>query len=261
MGPNAPRRQRSACASTTFSPADDGPGWHALRVNLPDGAAVGVRGLIDRVDVAHVAGRTLAIVCDYKSSGPAGLRQSYLTGDRLQLFLYLAAVGQGLPDAEPLDVAGAFLVPLYPNLSVLGNKYAAEADEASQRMYMLQPRGVCTEDAARALDRDLSGTRSPVAYLQVKQDGSFYSRCDGVAADELAAYVSLAVETVRAAAVTICAGVVDVAPLVENRTLACRNCDYRAVCRFDRVFNRPRGTAGLPQLAAAGQGGDDATDA
>lgn len=244
-----------------FSPAQGGPGWQALRVTLADGAAVGVRGLIDRVDVARVAGRTLALVYDYKSSGPAGLRQGYLTGDRLQLFLYLAAVAQGLPDVAPVAVGGVFLVPLYPNLKVLSNKYAAEADEATQRMYMLRPRGICTEDAARALDRDLSTTQSPVAQLQLTKSGSFHSRCDGVAGDELAAYVTLATETVRAAAATIRTGAADVAPLVENRTLACRNCDYRAVCRFDRVFNTPRGTSVLPQRTAAGEGGDDAVDA
>jgi ATP-dependent helicase/DNAse subunit B len=33
---------------------------------------------------------------------------------------------------------------------------------------------------------------------------------------------------------------VQVAPLVENQTLACQTCQYQTLCRFDRAYNQPQ---------------------
>jgi ATP-dependent helicase/nuclease subunit B len=126
-------------------------------------------------------------------------------------------------------------------------------------MYMYRPRGLVTESAARALDEQLGQAPSPVAQLQLRKDGTFYSRADAAPAADIDARIELAAETVRRAAEGICAGRIDVSPLVEGRTLACRNCDFQPVCRFDPLYNAPRpAERALPQLSPVASDEGDA---
>lgn len=223
-----------------------------------NGDVVHVRGQIDRIDVCEVGGKKLALIYDYKSgrSAVGPVAGKYLTGGRLQLFLYQLAVEQW----GVFDAAGVLLAPLFPDLGVLERAYAAGADEGTLLMYMYRPRGMFTETAAKSLDRSLSHESSPVAQMRkTKKDDSFDAYSDACAPSALAAYGELAERTVAFAAEAVRAGRVDIAPLVEHKTLACKTCDFRAVCRFDRAFNRPRAAeAALPTLDTpnARDGGD-----
>jgi ATP-dependent helicase/nuclease subunit B len=210
--------------------------------------------VIDRVDVGHdTDGRRLMIVYDYKSSA-AAFNGTVLTGARLQLLLYLLALEQAWA-AEPVLPAGVFLAPLYPDLEVMDREYVIGASAEEQLMHLYRPRGLVEERAARLLDTQLGTRPSPVAALQLKKGGGFYARSDACAADVLAARLGQARATLLQAAEGIAAGCLDIAPLVEQRTLACGRCDFRPVCRFERAYNRPRvAEAVLPGPGAAGAG-------
>jgi ATP-dependent helicase/nuclease subunit B len=197
-----------------------------------------LHGVIDRIDRCEHEGRTYLLVYDYKST-PKRVDVGYLTQDRLQLFAYLLAVQQAFP-GEDTRVAGVLLAPLYPDVTLVGRKYFAEASADDTRMYLYRPRGLFDVDIARLLDRELGGQPSPVAMMQLKKDGSFYANSDVRDASDLAARLDLAKRTILHAADGIAAGRIDVAPLVENRTLACRTCEFATLCRFEPMFNRPR---------------------
>ncbi len=226
----------------------------ALRLTLADGRQVWVRGKIDRVDGATDGQHKFYLVYDYKSR-VASVNRAWLTGGALQLFIYALALEQ----VEGGTLAGVFLAPLHPDLKVLTNAYAAEADADAQRMYMLRPRGMFVERVATWLDRELGEQSSPVAQMQLKKDGTLYKSSDTIEPRELKVRCELARETIAYAAAGYAAGCIDVAPLVEERTLACRYCDYWSVCRFERVYNRPRvAEAALPHRdpdGASVQGG------
>jgi len=231
-----------------FDPAGHGGTLPALRLQLADGRQVWLRGRIDRVDAALSNGRTLLLVYDYKSSRTHSLRAPYLTSDRLQLLLYLLALDQALGDrssrgsartgAAPVQPVGVFLMPLYPDLTALERARAAQ--EPEQTMLLYRPRGLVTQEAAHLLDRQLGSEWSPVAQLRLKKDGGFDTRSDVVSATELTELLRVAERTVIVAAEGISRGDIAIAPLVEKRTLACRHCDFAAVCRFDAFYNRPR---------------------
>jgi ATP-dependent helicase/nuclease subunit B len=227
----------------------------ALELELAHAGLIRVRGRIDRVDRCRHGDQTYLLAYDYKSSA-AALGAEYLTQDRLQLFTYLLALGQALGADPGVRLAGGFLAPLYPDLAVLGNKYAAEAEERDQRLYMYRPRGVFDMAAARLLDERLGGQVSPVAQMRLKKDGDFYASSDVRPAEEVVQKLELARRTIFHAAEGVAAGQVDIAPLLERDRLACNFCDFKQVCRFERAFNVPRvAERALPILDEVGLSG------
>ncbi|HQL53477.1 MAG TPA: exodeoxyribonuclease V subunit gamma [Phycisphaerae bacterium] len=234
-----------------FAPQAAPQTLRALELALPDGQRVHLHGKIDRVDACHTGKDTWLLVYDYKSARVDPLRGTFLTGQRLQLLIYLLAVREAHRADPHLRLAGVMLAPLYPTLKALENKYASAAPRADQLMYLFRPRGVLDEAVAPLLDRQLGTTPSPVAALQLRKDGGFHAHSDTVSADRLAAYLDLAARTVLYAAEGVGRGGIDIAPLVEKRTLACRACDFADVCRFDRLYNTPRAAeTALPTLPA-----------
>jgi ATP-dependent helicase/nuclease subunit B len=245
----------------SFDPRGGPDIWPAAELRLPDGRRVHLHGRIDRIDQALAGNPRLLLVYDYKSTAEP-VRGDFLIGKRLQLFIYLLAARRAPADAPTLP-AGVFLAPLYPDLTVLDTGYVADAPPTEQLMYMFRPRGLFTAAAAQLLDPQHAQGHSPVAQMQRRNDGAFHQKADAVAAAEIDARLALAEQTVLFAADGVASGRVDVAPLVEKRTLACRTCDFPAVCRFDRAFNRPRlAEAVLPRLAGTGEaeGGADEAD-
>lgn len=119
-------------------------------------------------------------------------------------------------------------------------------------MFLYRPRGLFDAGVARLLDRCLGNDPSPVAMMQLKRDGGFHARSDVCEADDLAARLDLAKRTILHAADGIIAGRIDIAPLLENKTLACQTCELATLCRFEPVFNRPRrAEKSLPLLPSA----------
>lgn len=225
-----------------------GPGSEPARVPLATGEAVALRGIIDRIDSVTVDGHEHFFVYDYKSQS-VRFTTSYLTGARLQALLYAYAWSH--QTQQPC--AGVLIAPLQPDEQVLATKAAQQADPLTQLLLMYRPRGLIRRSAATGLDRNLGGTASPVVNLRLKKDGDFDARCDARDDDTFEAHLTLAASTVETAAQRVLAGRVDVQPLVDQRTLACRFCPYRPICRFDRGYNQPvLAESVLPVLDAEG---------
>jgi ATP-dependent helicase/nuclease subunit B len=262
------RRGRFEPLACELSFGGDDAALPALELHLSDGGRVRVRGQIDRIDVADTAGAARLLVYDYKSRVDWAARP-WLTGSRLQLFLYLLALGDARAaqtirlckseNRDDVQLAGGLLAPLYPGLKALEPQYAAQAAADEQLMYLYRPRGLVSDDAAVLLDTQLGNQPSPVANLRLKKNGGFYEKCDARPAAALAGRLDLAAETVRFAAAGVCAGRIEIAPLVEGNRRACLDCDFSAVCRFDPAYHPGRAVeTTLPRLAEADVTGDDA---
>jgi ATP-dependent helicase/nuclease subunit B len=222
----------------------------ALELMTPEGERVRLHGYIDRLDRCVHEGWSDLLVYDYKSS-LSGVKAPYLTQDRLQLFTYLLAVEQAFAADEQTRVAGVFLAPLYPVTS--GAEGRAGVPEAEVRMQLYRPRGLFDARVARLLDQHLGENSSPVVAMRLKKDGGFYHWSDAKPRSELDLRLKLARRTVLQVAEGIVAGRIDVAPLLETKTLACYHCDFGPLCRFEAIFNRPRlAEKSLPVLAPTG---------
>jgi ATP-dependent helicase/nuclease subunit B len=241
-------------------------GWPALEIELERNRVARLEVRIDRIDAVRDADGTMhLLVYDYKSS-VVRLDEDYLTGARLASFAYLLAVQRAFGGAR---VAGALIAPLYCNAADLQRRYASRAGEDVQRLIAFRPRGVFDEHAAAFLDPELARRRkellavragggaagvpapppSAVAAIRITKDGEFYADSDVRSEADLVAHCDLARKSIHNAVTSLVAGEISVAPLVENRTLACNACDFKSLCRFDPMLNRPRAAERhLPQL-------------
>lgn len=241
------RRAQAAAAATgapqAVVPGDDAAGdraqaaeaaWPPLRVELEGGRDVLLTGFIDRIDQAHDdQGRTWLAIYDYKSGKVSTIASRLLVGEPLQVVLYLLAVSRCASDELPHEPAGVLLAPLRPR----SDEDAYEGpDAARRRMLLFRPRGMIAKEAARLFDREVGPTPSPVVAMKKRKDSDEFdanqSR-DVLSTDALVRRTRLAEQTVRDAAAGVAAGDVAVSPLLQANTLACRHCEFRAVCRFE----------------------------
>ena len=233
----------------------DDPRWPALELKAADGRVVRMTGKIDRIDAVGAGERRRLVIYDFKST-VGSFNKSYLTGDRLQLFLYAHAAA----DALGSPVEGALLAPLFAPPSNPGSQKWKEADEVSQRLLLFLPRGMFVESLLDVFDANVPADGSAVVQAKRKKEG-FYAWSDTCGQHEFAQQIALASETVHFGAARIAEGAVTVAPLVEKRTLACRNCAFLDICRYEPALNdaRPAERA-LPTIDGTAIVGADPTD-
>ncbi len=208
------------------------------RVPVDGGRFVQLHGRIDRLDA--VADTPSALLFDYKTR-TRKLNRDYMTQEQLQLFLYALALEASPLEGRRYRLDGMFLVPLFPALAdSKSRKRVPAAYEEKLRLMPYRPTGIAVESIVPRLDRDLGGLVSPVLNARLTQKGTFEKRGDVVPDHVLRQRLAQVDATLRQAAAGIVEGAIDVAPLREDRTLACRTCSYRPVCRFDRAYNRIR---------------------
>jgi ATP-dependent helicase/DNAse subunit B len=194
-------------------------------------------------------------VYDYKRTCPSR-PGSFLTGDWLALFTYALALADETAD-PPATIGGCLLAPLTPSKAESG--YVKDAPEPDQTMYLYRPAGFVAEDAVDLLDAGIGTAASPVFNVKKKKDGDLYATshvCGRVSFD---AWLDLAHRTISQAAGGLLAGRVEIEPLLEKKTLACRRCSFRPLCRFERGENVVRlAERDLPQRdGATDEGGNE----
>lgn len=217
-----------------------------VELRLASGATARIQGKIDRVDFLEADGATHVLVYDYKTSADAPPTRC-LVGPWLQLGIYLLALDESA--AGRWRVAGGLIAPLRPSAEQLKTEDTLSRPPIEQLMFVYQPRGVFDRALVEALDAGLCKARSPVAMVRRTRTGELAARSDARLAAHIGEVVDAARTTVVDALGQMCAGLVAPAPLLHQRTLACRTCDFQPVCRFDRAYNRPRDArVALPQL-------------
>lgn len=220
-----------------------------LVVALETGQSAWLTGRIDRVDEAPTRTGRLWLAYDYKTRVPA-TKKPYLLGDVLQLYLYLAALRGLIAPDDPVELGGMLVAPYHADDAVLDTAYVVNAPADEQRLFLHRPRGLFTPAAADALDPSIRKP-SPVAWINRSSDGELAKSTEVCEPEGIAVRIALALETVRQAAAGVAAGAIDVAPLVEDGSLACGRCDFGPLCRYEREMRTARNTDALPRLPAA----------
>lgn len=226
----------------------------AVLLPIDESRAVAIIGQIDRIDVGQGDAPPSLVIHDYKSTAKS-LGHPLLLGSRLQVFLYALAApalagGDERDRANPAQaiVSGVFLSPLFPDLSAAEKEYFRAAP-ADQRAYLYRPFGAFADTIADALDQSLShGRPSPVARMRLKKPTKkdpapgFNSRESGdvLTPEDFEQRLEQARETLRRAAEGVAKGDISIAPLVLDRTRACKNCEFGHVCRFEPARNASR---------------------
>jgi ATP-dependent helicase/nuclease subunit B len=254
-----------AHAELTFgdSPLDTHP---PLTIQTPKGRTVVMRGKIDRVDLLS-SGGAFAVV-DYKSSATSPDLDRIYLGMGLQLLAYLLMVEQAkLPDAQ--HPAAALYVGLRRKIDSVD--HPLDADDPGTDAFHLsgyKARGFIHKDYANLLDQTLQPGTSSLGYSMrinktAPKDPEALKHNDLIEPTGFDVLLEWTRRTLGDLADQMIDGRIDVEPYKIGTTSACATCDFRAVCRFDRRFNKYKvrekhGDATLKEIAdlVSGHGGD-----
>lgn len=182
---------------------------------------ISFHGKIDRIDVANVGGEKVAIAIDYKTGSVEADLHNVYYGTKLQLYLYLIAIREGLK----IKPVGSFYLPIKSGYSSGG------------RNYRFQGQFVFSNDMIKALDREkheeavlsAKSTTSdiiPIAFTiknGVVGTRSTKNKVDEQGIDAILRYVSsiipLAIEEIGN-------GYIEKTPLGDK----CEHCQHRVIC-------------------------------
>ncbi|MDI6450176.1 PD-(D/E)XK nuclease family protein [Anaerobaca lacustris] len=218
-----------------FGDVADEAGLKPLELSLPDGRALTLRGKIDRLDVAEIDGRRIALVFDYKrtKAGATFDWSQFHHGLNVQLPMYLLA----LAGEKNIDhVAGAFCLPIEQTPDSASIETVAQKAERSIR----KARGLFDGQYAGGLDPEAGAHWSRFYnFCVTKDDGQYgrYATSGSLRPDDFNRVLAFTRETIVALAGGIVGGRIDVHPYRLGTASACSSCDFKAVCRFDWQIN------------------------
>ncbi len=202
-----------------------------VKLSLPTGETITLRGRIDRIDTLHKEGNVYIKIIDYKSGNKTFNLSDVYNRLSLQLAVYLTAVLEG---GE--SFAGGTPKPAGMLYFRLADKTISAADNGSDAMLkQFKMSGLLLSDAdiVRAMDKGISGYSSVIpAYI--KQDGTLSENSSSVATLEQFKKLSAHVKRVAGdIGRQILQGKTPISPCKSGGGLPCRYCKFRSVCGFD----------------------------
>ncbi|MEN6334663.1 MAG: PD-(D/E)XK nuclease family protein [Phycisphaerales bacterium] len=210
------------------------------RFDLPlaDGRVLSLDGKIDRLDVAEIDGKKVALVLDYKRTGWGA---SFNWGDfyhglDVQLAIYMLAVqyaGAGVVD----DIAGALYMPIEtpPETATL-----AELAEEEPRKFPYKPRGILNGAYWSHVDPNASGYSRYYNFYVKKKDNDpygMYGTSNLLKPGHFQHLLEWSKASLQRLAADILSGRIDAKPYHRGADRACTYCEYTGVCHFDWQVN------------------------
>ncbi len=205
---------------------------------LPDGQVLSLDGKIDRLDVAQIDGRNVALILDYKRSRSSVLFDwgGFYHGLDVQLAIYMLAVhhcGAGIAD----EVAGALCVPI--ETTPASATLVELADEEKPRKFPYKAGGVINGAYWQHLDPNAVKDSAYYNFF-VKKDGAPYGKYETsniLTPVHFARLLDWARDNLIRLATEIVSGRIALQPYHCRSERGCTFCDYMGVCHFDWQIN------------------------
>lgn len=201
---------------------------------LSDNRVLSLDGKIDRLDIADIDNKRVAIVFDYKRKDMSFSWSKFYYGLDMQLPLYMLAV-RNAAGSKTKDVAGAFYMP------VEVGPQRATLDEISKKTdtFNYKAKGIFNGRFAQQIDGKASKD-SKFYNFYVTKDGQpyglYHNRGTLKPVDFEKVLKFTARKILRLAEEILC-GEIDVRPYRLSDKSPCSYCKYNSVCRFDWQIN------------------------
>lgn len=203
-----------------------------LVLPLDSSRNIHLRGLIDRVDLADIEGKSTALVFDYKTSGKSVDFAGMLYGLDLQLPIYLLAVRNG-----NMTPAGAFFLPIDGGITS-----ASPSEIDTIKATFNKAKGLFDGRFFEAIDAEAaaSGGWSEFYNYYVNKEGdpySHYKTSGALKPDDFATLLDHAEQCIKKLVTDLSGGCIAITPFRIGTNSPCSWCDYRPLCRFDWQIN------------------------
>ncbi len=214
-----------------------------VRLSLPDGSEVLLRGVIDRIDRYEGDEGLYFRVVDYKSGSRKLEPEQIYYGTQLQLLIYLAALAEP-GNAQP---AGAYYMHLADPLIPEPEEQKDLEKELARKLHLS---GITLRDARIVQLMDASDPPLSMERL-LKKDGDFMANKPVADMENLKNMILHARESARKMCVSMRGGRISRDPLIpKGQRSPCEYCDYGAVCRVEEAHPRRCGSMTYEELYA-----------
>jgi ATP-dependent helicase/nuclease subunit B len=204
---------------------------------LSDGRLLSLNGRIDRLDVAQIDDRKVAIVFDYKKRSESSFSWAeFYYGLDIQLAIYMLAVRNATGSQQvAADIAGAFYLPVEVSPADTSPRELAD----SRSKFTRKARGILNGQYARSLDPAASKDSRFYNFF-VTKDGEPYGKYNSLGAltpADFEAFLKFCSRKIAKLAGQITSGKITATPYRLGTVSPCSQCEYKPVCRFDWQIN------------------------
>jgi len=216
--------------------ADASGKFSRFELPLPDGRVLVLGGKIDRLDIAEVNGKRVALILDYKRthSGARFDWSSLYHGLDVQLVIYMLAVHHA-GSAYADDIAGAVYLPI----AATPQRATPAAFDEQAHKFQHKARGIIHGAYCRYLDANAS-KNSAFYNFYVKTEGDPYGQYSWSSAlrpEHFTRLLEWSRKNVIRLATDIASGRIDCRPYHRGNERGCTFCEFMPVCRFDWQIN------------------------
>lgn len=200
-----------------------------VKISLQGGAAMELRGVIDRIDYYEDEDNLYLKITDYKSGMQTFELSDIYNGLSLQLVVYLnAAVEKARRDQKKNVVPGGIFY-FHIQDPLIEPKEEESEEEAMLAEFDLSGLTLAEKEVVEHMD--FSEVKSiPVSY---KKDGNFSAVSNVATREQFALLGNDVKRQMEAYGNGIMKGNIAIAPYKEEKKTACDYCDYRGICGFD----------------------------
>jgi ATP-dependent helicase/nuclease subunit B len=194
-----------------------------------------LRGRIDRLDIADIAGKKTAAIFDFKRTERSPNWTKFYHGLDVQLLMYLLAIPSLPKELGAETIAGAFYLPI----ELSGKTLSPDQIKDKRGTFGYKAKGLFNGDFAAALDAGAAG-RSRYYNFAADKEGrpySYYGSSGAVRPEDFDAVLTCARRKIARLAADIRSAAIPAAPCRIGKSSPCAHCDYQSVCRFDWQIN------------------------
>jgi len=210
--------------------------------------SLSLKGVIDRIDLASTGDKTYLRIVDYKSGKKELDLDTVYYGLSLQLLTYLDVAINGL-SGDFLGAGALYFHVHNPytqiNEEILTNDALASTLQKEQaadyRMTGYLPENYEVVMMSDAYLADGVASRSDVVPITLKKDGTFAARGNKtLTAGDFEILRGYTNQKIDDAVLEMTTGGLNINPSSHKGSSACDWCKFKAVCKFDVVYNKPR---------------------
>ena len=206
-----------------------------IKLKLPSGEEILLRGRIDRIDTMEYEGNTYIRIIDYKSGTKELDISEIYYGLQIQLLIYLEALISNSKELiRKQSIPGAILYFRLDDPIVQGRPGMDKEEVQQEIMKRLKLKGLLLDDAkvVKEMDKTME-TYSLIIPAKLNKDDTLSKSSSAITEEQFEILRSYVRESIVRLCDDMLKGNIKIRPAKNAKYKACEHCSYASVCQFD----------------------------